>query len=241
MNIRFIIKPEYVFLHAINMAQKNEPFKGWGEYTNKIYDANPAIFYFLASASEYELYLSANQTRAELASLAEQVLENQKRTPEYKRLVKETEDYLKFVSSQWDINKEKAMAVISELTGIVLPDIDVTIYLTHPKLNNGLSLDKTTLVWGHSEDFKNYSTVYLCHELMHLLTDLDNSDVAHAIIELMIDNELRIRLNNEGVYFEYPGHSHLIELEKKILPEWQKYLKQSKKNLPKFISLMQQK
>lgn len=241
MRFKFVVNPEYVFLHAINMAQKKEPFAGWGEYTNKIYEKNPVIFYFLAGAPEYELYLSAEQDRERIVGLSDKVLANQKQTSEYQRLIKETEDYLAFVKNQWEGNKDRALAIISELMGITLPDTDIMVYLTHPQLNNGLSLDEHTLVWGHPEDFDNYSTVYLCHELMHILTNLDNSDIMHAIIELMIDNELRIRINNRGDYFEQPGHDVLVKLEKKILPDWKKYLERSDKNILEFIVLMKQK
>ena len=107
---------------------------------------------------------------------------------------------------------KKAFKILEELSGIKLPDITIQVYLTHPKLKNGMAVDNQTIVWGHPEDWPNYSTVYLCHEIMHILTNLDRSDITHAVIELMADNELRIRLNNKGKYFQYPGpvsYTHL--------------------------------
>jgi len=45
---------------------------------------------------------------------------------------------------------------------------------------------------------------------------------SHGIIELITDNELRIRLNKKGRYFNEKGqdvgHPYLREIEKKILP-----------------------
>jgi hypothetical protein len=51
----------------------------------------------------------------------------------------------------------------------------------------------------------------------------------HAIIELLTDEELRIRFNKKGVYFKekqkFIGHKDLISLKKKILPYWKNYIK----------------
>jgi len=241
MKFKFILRPDYVFLHAINIAQMNKPFSGWGEYTNKIYEENPAVFYFLAGAPEYETYLSDSLSYKTLSDLSDNVLNAQKEIPEYKRLIEETEAYINFLEDQWGKNENEVLKIVSELTGLSIPDISINVFVTHPKLRNGFSLDKNNLAWGHPEDFKNYSTVYLCHELMHILTDLDDSDITHAIIELLIDNELRIRLNKGGKYFEQKGHSKLVELEKKILPYWQEYLKKSNKNINDFIVSIKQK
>ena len=109
--------------------------------------------------------------------------------------------------------------------------------ITHPKLKNGFAMPRyNTIGWGHSEDWKNYSTVYLCHEIMHLLTK--NTKTMHALIQLMTDNELRIRLNKKGRYFTYkkitqatkmpPYFKELWQLEKKIYPYWKEYLKDKK-------------
>lgn len=109
------------------------------------------------------------------------------------------------------------------------------VFLTHPSLRNGLTVDDTTIAWGHSEDFENYSTVYLAHELLHIATAHDPSDVTHAIIELATDNETRIRLNGKGEYFEHPGHSYLVEIEKFLSPFWKAYLESGRKDFSDFI------
>jgi len=72
---------------------------------------------------------------------------------------------------------------------------------------------------------------------MHILSfeKIENFDVIHALIELMTDNELRIRLNRKGVYFRERksdvGHQFLRTLEKRILPHWKLYLKSKNKNI----------
>lgn len=236
MFFNFRINSDYTFLHALSLAQNDEPFFGWSEFTNKIWEKNPAVFYFLASAPEYNLYLSLRKDRVQLAKQANNVLETVRSKAQYKQLIEETHDYLAFVNQQWQENEKIVLPIIEELSGLKLPKSKITVYLTHPKLKNGLTIDKNTIVWGHPEDFRNYTTIYLCHELTHILTDLDDSQLTHTVIELMTDNELRIRLNQKGTYFEYPGHADLRSLEKKLLPDWKNYLKKKDKNIFSFIN-----
>ncbi|NIA02322.1 MAG: hypothetical protein GWP15_02980, partial [Nitrospirae bacterium] len=166
---------------------------------------------------------------------SEKIIEELKSSSEFKRLIRETKEYKKFIKAQWQKNSEKVLEIIENTSGLKLPNQCIDVYITHPKLKNGFTIDNNKIAWGHSEDFLNYSTVYLCHELMHILTKHDNTDVTHAVIELLIDNELRIRLNQFGSYFQFQGHKHLAELKEKIFPEWQKFLKRDKKNIFNFI------
>ena len=172
-------------------------------------------------------------------------MEKTKRSQEYKRLIQETKKYTIFVQKQWRRNEKKILSFVESITGIKLPKKTIDIYLTHPKLNNGMTLDDSTIVWSHSEDWKNYATVYLCHELMHIFTNHDPSEITHAVIELMTDNELRIHLNGKGIYFKESGkevgHRSLRKLEKKILPRWKIYLKKKDKNIFKFLEEIKRK
>ena len=111
-------------------------------------------------------------------------------------------------------------------------------YIFHPKSFNGhANSEKKTIKWGHSEDWKNYSTVYLAHEILHIIVN-DTSENMHAIIQLATDNELRIRLNKEGEYFTFrkiPDIKEMssyirkiFDLEKEIYPKWKEFLKDNK-------------
>ena len=128
---------------------------------------------------------------------------------------------------------------MQDLSGFKLTQKQITVYITHPKLKNGRMIpNRNVILWGHSEDWKNYSTVYLCHELMHIATEnkFKNSELGHAIIELLVDNEFRIRLNKKGDYFNecktVIGHEYLKSLENKIIEHWKQYLnKKGEKNI----------
>lgn len=78
---------------------------------------------------------------------------------------------------------------------------------------------------------------YIIYEALHSL--FGPSEVEHAIIELIADNELRIRLNKSGEYFEY-GHDYLRPVLIKLIPEWKSYLL-SNENIYEFRDRMLKK
>ena len=89
------------------------------------------------------------------------------------------------------------------------------------------------IAWGHNEDWPNYATVYLWHEILH--SYLGYSEKEHALIELIADEELRIQLNG-GKYPPFVvGHKNLEKMKKKLLPQWRKYLKLKNRNIREFL------
>ena len=237
MELKFLINPEYVFLHAINQNEHKEPFKGWGSFTMKIWDKYPQECYFLAGYSEWPLIMKSRLST--VAKNAEKLLNVWLKTDPVKRLLNETNKYQKWLEKEWDQKGQNALSKLEEITKSSLPQKTISVYVTHPKLNNGMAIDTKTIVWGHTEDWKNYSIVYLCHEIMHIVFWNTKSSISHATIELATDNELRIRLNKKGRYFREGkfdiGHNKLREVEKKLLPRWKKYLEDPKMNIKQFI------
>jgi len=124
---------------------------------------------------------------------------------------------------------------------VLLPDKEFTVLITHPKVGNGKYAGENTIIWGHEENWPNYSIVYLFHEALHEI--LGKGKFVHEIIELASDNELRIRLNGKGEYFtengQQVGHLDLIESEKKLLPNWQKYLKDPNMTIFEFLKSLE--
>ncbi|MBI2019365.1 hypothetical protein HYS95_01690 [Candidatus Daviesbacteria bacterium] len=78
------------------------------------------------------------------------------------------------------------------------------------------------IAWGHAPEWNNYATVYLWHEALH--SYLDYTDLSHALIQFVTDNELRVRLNKGDTYPPFVGHKDLFPLMNKLLPNWQSYL-----------------
>ncbi len=153
-----------------------------------------------------------------------------KGSEKFLKILDQTKKYLEFVENQWNKNFSFTFALMKELTGFSFKK-NFIVYITHPSLKNGIYLGKNKIGWGHHEDIPNYSTIYLWHEILHSYLSFSNLD--HALIQLLTDNELRIRLNG-GKYPPFLGHEYLKPLMKKILPYWKKYLKSKKKDILKF-------
>lgn len=251
MKLQFKIDSKYLIHHASDRYYSNpthfDAFLLWTPLVNRInkkYQNLPA-YYFLNFSNNIHLDWASKDLIIDAASggepftiafrkmatSIEAIYTDIYQSKEFKKLRKETEAHLIAVSNQWEKNKKFTLAFVQEISGISLPDKTITVLITHPKMHLGRAVvEHNTILWGHTEDWINYSTIYLCHELMHILTKEKqrNEKVMHALIELMTDNELRIRLNSGGEYFtentQPIGHKNLNELEKKILPIWQEYL-----------------
>jgi hypothetical protein len=164
-------------------------------------------------------------------------------TDEFKKIFREAKRYSIAVERQWDKNCKISCAHLADITKLDLSGIDkeITIYVSHPKLRRGRSyMENNVIAWSNPDEWKNYTTIYLWHEIMHhVTTDASAAPhLMHAIIELSCDNELRIRLNGGGKYFEENnipiGHKYLVGLDKKILPDWKKYLNNPNENIFQF-------
>lgn len=133
--------------------------------------------------------------------------------------------YKKKISIEWKNKKKSIIKILEDIMKIKL-EKKYKMLSGSDKLfcgNNLSKYKKNTFVYGHREEWNNYNVVYISHEILHSL--FGYTDVEHCIIELITDNELRIRLNGYGKYFEIMGHSHLENMKLKMFPHWQKYLK----------------
>jgi len=154
-----------------------------------------------------------------------------KQSKEFKIILDQVEKYRRFCENEWNKNYEKTSKIIQDLTQFNL-EYKFTVLITHPSLRNGRSLEGNKIVWGHAEDWPNYTVVYLWHEILH--SYFGKSEVEHALVELLTDYELRRQLGGP----EYPpfteGHDYLHSIREKLLPYWKKYLAQDNKNFAEF-------
>ena len=174
---------------------------------------------------------------------SEKIFREALRSHEYRRLRQETEIHLGEVKKEWREDGEKALTILHEILRVPIPARKITVVVVHPDLRGGFSVGEgknKKIIWGHRAEWENYHTVYLCHELLHILLEWKDipPNITHALIELATDNELRIRLHGGGQYFfvgeKSVGHPYLKSLEEKILPFWEKYLRQKKGTARKF-------
>jgi hypothetical protein len=229
MKLNFKIDKKYLLAHSL--WRNTTPFPEWDNLKNYLWQKSVLGYQFLTGSPE--TFLQFNKSR-EIIKEGDRLYKKALKRKEFKKLLAETEKYRQWLEKEWNKNEKKILGWITKLSGLKIPNKSITIFVTHPKFNNGRSLaEKDVILWGHPEDWKNYSLVYLTHELLHLLTKkCAKPFITHALIELLADNEIRIRLNNGGTYFKEGkhsvGHPYLAELEKKILPQWKKFMKDRK-------------
>ena len=155
---------------------------------------------------------------------------------QFKKTLAETEKYKKKVSNEWQKNGEKALFLLKDISRLKMKSNNVDVFILHPLLDSGSYIGNNTIEWGAPDHFKNYQTIGLSHELLHLFTEKQADWMMHGIIYLAADEELRIRLNGSKKYFREGSvktyHKKLIGISRKLLPHWKEYLKDgSKENI----------
>lgn len=247
MKIQFVVDKNQLLFHTMERfrIRKVAPFPEWEILENKIREKyqNGSAYYFLVpthtSWAIEELWrqsffesVPAKKLFSGAVSEMDKIRREVQKSEEFKRLYKETRDYSAITKKRWEEKEKEIFSFIKNVSGVSIPNISIKIFIDHPNINTGCSFsDKNIIYWGHPEDWENYSVVYICHEIMHGLTKQNekNKNIMHALIELMTDNELRIKLNKKGKYFKENGleigHYELRALSEKIMPYWEKYLK----------------
>ena len=229
MTLHFKVNPYYLLAHSLERTWSNKPFPEWARLVKKMQVTSQFLFKnsaraFIEINDEKELNQAFQATQKIFFTIL--------KAPEFKKLLQEAERYRAWVENEWRKKGEFTLHILKDITGLTFPHFTLTVLITHPELSNGSNIPEEKIIcWGHSEDWKNYTIVYLCHEILHILTHKKfiNEEVMHAIIELATDNELRIQINQKGQYFKEGryevGHVRLRNLEKRMLPLWKKYLR----------------
>lgn len=235
MKLNFQINKKYLLTHALRQSGIY-PFPGWQNLINKLWDKNDYVSCLLRGAPEWIFVNNEKYLTNKLAKDIKILVNFGLKTKEFQKLYSETKTYLNFVKKQWQKNEKFVYDFLEKALGLKLPNKTITVFITHPKFRNGIAFTKKNIIgWGHQEDWQNYSTIYLTHEIMHILTKnySGNHEVLHALIELACDHELRLKLNKKGKYFKEGkfnvGHKSLRKIAKKMLPRWRKYLKDKNK------------
>ena len=247
MTFRFTVNPYYLLTHSMERVQKAKPSRAWMKTIERIKLSPLAL---LTDGSRSLVNVNTDKKLGALFHGLEKEFRHALRKPVFQRILQETETYRDKIANEWTGKQNHILRTLHDIAGLHIPKKSITVLVTHPKLHNGWSVpEKSIICWGHPEEWRNYSMVYLCHELLHILTHkkLPQSNLAHAVIELATDNELRIRLNGRGAYFHEGksrvGHSELQALEQKLLPQWKRYLAGSRKekNLIDFAKAMEKR
>jgi hypothetical protein len=169
---------------------------------------------------------------------ANKFLDTMAADPAFTPILNQTAAALSKVKDEWEANLQKSHDLMSTISGLELTK-EFEVYVTHPSQTNGMNLDGRIL-WTDRHDFNNYNTVYLWHEIMHSFIDSnppirEHGHIEHAIIQLMTDEELRVRFNG-GTYPPFIGHEELRPIEERLLPAWRSYLRKPHKDIRQLIA-----
>jgi hypothetical protein len=235
MNLKFVISKQGLFITAL---LDNADITGWVNLQNTLWDKY-RLGYQLLKGNSIEVFMTEtshdvlDNATEEIKLLTEEGM----KTAEFGKLLQNAQEYKKWLENEWSGNKEKVEKELKEITRIDLPKDIFTVFVMGNLVHEGKYLGDRKIIWGHKEDWPNYSLVYLAHEYLHSM--FSYSDLEHAVIELITDNELRIRLNKSGEYFtcegKNVGHASLLEIERKVFTDWQRYLSDNRINILDFI------
>ncbi len=238
MKVIFKIDQTLLATSAI-FGPKSKNLKDWTPLKNSLWEkynegyrfAYKGDLRFLAIKDDFPKNMESIIT--DIGKIIEETISSK----EFKNLLNETEEYMKWLENDWQKKENQVNKELKDILRIDLPEDEFTINVVAPIIGGGAYLGDFNIFWGHTEDWENYSTVYLVHEMLHEILKLKNFN--HEIIELVTDNELRIRLNGKGEYFKDDlgnriGHDYLEKAEKELLPKWKKYLKNTKQDIFSF-------
>ena len=223
MNFKFSVDKKLLFFMCLTKGNKTE---GWVDLQNELWDRY-RLGYQLLQGKMLGFYIPSDEdTFAKATADVEALFKEGLTSPVFSTILKDTQEYKLWIENEWKHNKAKVLTELGDILKMSLPNWEYQLFVISRKSNAGRYLGDNKILFGHSEDWKNYSIVYLAHEALHSV--FGKSDLEHALIELATDNELRIRLNGGGDYFRVGnlevGHKYLRTLEKEILPDWRKHL-----------------
>lgn len=232
MTTNFKINDNYLIVHALGSYANREDANCLVELQDLAWKKSKRLYNFITGKGDPTTY--DEETLENIDEKLKEYFLYIKNSEEYKTVHNETSQYLEECKTEWDSNFEKTKQIIEELTGLKLEE-DFTVYITHPAQSNGTYCGNNIIAWGHKKEWSNYDTIYLWHEILHAY--FDNTELAHALIQFITDNELRVRLNG-GNYPPFVGHDYLAPIMQKMAPEWEQYLKQDQKDIMKFQSFL---
>ena len=197
---------------------------------NRAWEMDSGLYRYIQHGFSILDYLDSS-TMSEKTKQLNEYLNFVTNTVEMQKVLDEVEKALNLVRNEWNQNLEQSNIAIADILGFELEG-NWNVYIQHSAIKTGANLSGDIL-WAHRTDWKNYNTIYLWHEILH--STFGHSNEEHAIIELIADNELRARLN-KITYPPFEGHDFLGDFREHLLPDWQKYLKSTPRDIKKFVA-----
>lgn len=220
--LNLILNEDYLITHTLIKARSRGMYsEDIVAFQNLAWDLDKTMYRQLQKNAASEL--NAMSSDAAFLETYSKFFSQLKNTPEYKLVLKETQDYIYESLAEWDTNLEKSTSFMLQYSGFNF-NYDVYAYITHPAVANGRMLSKKEkkLSFGTWPTFKNYFTVYIWHEIIHFHMEFD--ETSHAVNQLLTDNQLRVFFNG-GTLVPLEGHKQLMDIMEKNLDKWEEYKK----------------
>lgn len=219
MKVVFSVDERYMLRLFLLHDRKSSTDRRIVALQNYAWEYSEALYNIVIGRSRSSDLAETNlkETASFLAHLQEQEL--------FRAFSAETKKYKKQCEGEWQKTYPRTLSFMREITGFSFDDT-FRIYIVHPLLRQGSYWGEKKIVWGCHERWPHYTSVYIWHEILHAY--LGHDDSAHALIQLIADNELRVRLNG-GAYPPFEGHPDLFPRMRRILPHWRAYLETDRK------------
>ncbi len=236
LNLEFKLSENYLIAHLLSRTSvydfSNDQYeKNIVAFQNYAWKLSEQLYHFVGGNDTSDIFIKNKKDLADLVITSIKYLDQLAASKLFSRLKRQTQEYLVVCQKQWDATYLESYEMITRLTGLKLKGKFI-VYITHPSLRNGRKIGPNQIVWGNIEKWKNYTTVYLWHEILHAF--FKTEDVDHCLIQFLTDEELRKHFNGGRYLTPYIGHEYLRPLMKKILPLWKKYLMRPNKNIRDF-------
>jgi hypothetical protein len=162
------------------------------------------------------------------------------RTNEFQKLLKQTMMYKENLIFEYALLKENIEKLLKEILRVELKGV-FTCYVIDKDFGickNEIGTEN--IIYGVNSYYSHLQIILLLNNVICNVMEkiYGKSDIVKSIMEIAIMNELRIRLNKKGTYFEINGEEFIYnkELTNEIYPFWLKYMENDNKNIFLFIN-----
>ena len=115
MKLQFKVNPYYLLIHSLGKAWGDKPFPLWAKLANMA-KSNPSFIF--KNSDEVFTRVNNDKQLRHVFQKTQNILSTLLKTHEFKRLLQETERYCIWTEKEWNKNKDQALRILEDITGI---------------------------------------------------------------------------------------------------------------------------